>query len=322
MTGRPVGELSDQELETQGKQAHDTRNWVFLHGTAEQFANHTDRMLALEHEYLRRHPKRTWQGHESLTVSASDDPVRGLLKMVADAGGSMHKLQLHQAARECGVSRETLAALYGSGGYLTTDRADRVLTDAGRSVARGARKAELKDRDLSWVHEDSPRWDADKERIVSGAPDDVFSFAHQVGDPVAGEWWRAQDSNGVVGYGWMDSAWGDAEVLLAVDPAREAGGVGSFILDRLESAAASRGVNYVYNTVRGNRAHRARVRRWLSGRGYTADTGSNELRKRVGGRVIRDPGHPLYAPVFDSSTDRGPGAEDLGGYVDPDQHQY
>ena len=35
--GRPARELSDEELEQQGKNAHDTRNWVFLHGTADQW---------------------------------------------------------------------------------------------------------------------------------------------------------------------------------------------------------------------------------------------------------------------------------------------
>jgi hypothetical protein len=49
-TGRPVEELTDEELEAQGTQAHETRNWVFLHGSAEQFTNHTARMLALEQE--------------------------------------------------------------------------------------------------------------------------------------------------------------------------------------------------------------------------------------------------------------------------------
>ncbi len=61
-TGVPARELSDDELERQGTHAHATRNWVFLHGTAEQFDHHTERMLELEQEYLRRHPKRTWQG--------------------------------------------------------------------------------------------------------------------------------------------------------------------------------------------------------------------------------------------------------------------
>lgn len=60
--GIPARELSDDELERQGMHTHATRHTVFLHGTAVQFRHHTDRMLELEQEYLRRHPKRTWQG--------------------------------------------------------------------------------------------------------------------------------------------------------------------------------------------------------------------------------------------------------------------
>jgi len=60
--GRPSRELTDAELEQQGTHAHATRNWVFLHGTAEQYTRHTERRLELEQEYLRRHPERTWQG--------------------------------------------------------------------------------------------------------------------------------------------------------------------------------------------------------------------------------------------------------------------
>jgi hypothetical protein len=60
--GVPARELSDEELERQGVHAHATRHWVFLHGTADQFRTHTQRMLELEQEYLRRHPQRTWQG--------------------------------------------------------------------------------------------------------------------------------------------------------------------------------------------------------------------------------------------------------------------
>jgi hypothetical protein len=59
--GVPPTELSDEELVRQGSQAHATRSWVFLHGTADQFRHHTDRMLELEQEFLRRFPKRTWQ---------------------------------------------------------------------------------------------------------------------------------------------------------------------------------------------------------------------------------------------------------------------
>ncbi len=60
--GVAARELSDDDLERQGVQAHATRHWVFLHGTADQFRTHTQRMLELEQEYLRRHPQRTWQG--------------------------------------------------------------------------------------------------------------------------------------------------------------------------------------------------------------------------------------------------------------------
>lgn len=170
--GRPVRDLSDEELEQQGKNAHDTRNWVFLNGTAEQFATHTARMLELEQEYLRRHPKRTWQGsggapaedseiavlraslrgiatqlealleHEPThtsgdsPASTSQDPVVALLQRVADApGGRLHKLEVHQAAREVGLERSALAKLYtGEPKLLTTEQQDRVITDAGRAL--------------------------------------------------------------------------------------------------------------------------------------------------------------------------------------------
>jgi len=137
--GRPVGELSDEELEQQGKNAHDTRNWVFLNGTAEQFATHTMRMLALEQEYLRRHPKRTWQGSggapDREPGPVPDDPVVALLARVADAPeGRMHKLEVHQAAREVGLDPAALAQLYkGDPQLLVTEQQDRVITDAGRA---------------------------------------------------------------------------------------------------------------------------------------------------------------------------------------------
>lgn len=138
-TGRPASELSDEELETQGKQLHDTRNWMFLHGTAAQFETHTRRMLELEQEYLRRFPKRTWQGsggaEESSPPEPADDPVRALLQKVADAPkGRMHKLEVHQAAREVGLERAALARLYtAEPKLLATEKQDRVITDAGRA---------------------------------------------------------------------------------------------------------------------------------------------------------------------------------------------
>lgn len=165
--GRPARELSVEELEQQGKHAHETRNWVFLHGTAEQFANHTARMLELEHEYLRRFPKRTWQGTGGAPTEESevqilrkalrgvlvqlealleppvrekdglddvDDPATALLRRVEAApDGRMNKLEVHQLAREVGLDRASLARLYNADpALLETDKQDRVITDAGR----------------------------------------------------------------------------------------------------------------------------------------------------------------------------------------------
>ena len=131
--GRPARELSDDELEHQGRTAHETRNWVFLHGTARQFATHTARMLELEQEYLHRHPRRTWQGHDGEV--AQPDPELALLRQVAGApSGRMHKLEVHQLAREVGLERSALARLYqGEAPLLAAEGRDRVVTEAGRA---------------------------------------------------------------------------------------------------------------------------------------------------------------------------------------------
>jgi uncharacterized protein DUF6158 len=136
--GRPAAELSDEELEGQGRQLHDSRNWVFLHGTAAQFETHTRRMLELEQEYLRRFPKRTWQGaEEEPDVEPVDDPVLALLRRIDDVGGRMHKLEVHQLARRLGIERAELARLYTTEPrMLATDKQDRVVTEAGRARLR------------------------------------------------------------------------------------------------------------------------------------------------------------------------------------------
>jgi hypothetical protein len=166
--GRPARELSDAELEQQGRNAHETRNWVFLHGTAEQFATHTSRMLELEQEYLRRYPKRTWQGSGGASSRQTEvqtlrealhgiirqlealldrpapdaggspppaDPAVALLHRIAAApGGRMHKLEVHQAAREAGLDRAGVARLYTADPpLLATDHQDRVITEAGQA---------------------------------------------------------------------------------------------------------------------------------------------------------------------------------------------
>ena len=100
------------------------------------------------------------------------------------------------------------------------------------------------------------------------------------GDLAPGEWFRVEDGGTVVGYGWMDCTWGDAEILLAVDPAARGRGVGTFILDRLEEEAASRGLNYLYNSVRPGHPERESVTRWLTARRF-APAGDGLLKRRV-----------------------------------------
>jgi len=169
--GIPARELSDEELERQGVHAHAMRHWVFLHGTAEQFRTHTERMLELEQEYLRRHPQRTWQGTDGGTSQLSrDDRIRdlvqtfsravtsllddepgasspreeradpeeataALLRRFADAPeGRMHKLEAHQIARQLSPDSHLVARLYRQDPpLLLADRDMRVLTDAGRA---------------------------------------------------------------------------------------------------------------------------------------------------------------------------------------------
>lgn len=314
---RATTDLSDADLEAQGAQAHATRNWVFLHGTAEQFASHTVRMLALEQEYLRRHPRRTWQGTESAPAA---DPVRAVLAALAAVGGRLHKLEVHQAARAAGLPRAALAALYAQG-LLTTDGADRVLTDVGRARLEAA-AVRPDTTELHWVAEPRPTWSGDVARVVGGAEPGVFDLEHAPGALLAGDWWSARDDAGtVLGHGWMDVGWGEAEVLLAVAPGARSAGVGSFVLAQLELEAARCGLNYVYNTVRPSHPDRDAVHDWLAARGYTGSSADAALRKRVG--VAPEPPTTAVSAVVRSTTpDLGPGREDQGGYVNVNDHAY
>ena len=135
----------------------------------------------------------------------------------------------------------------------------------------------------SWTHEGTARWDDDKERIVGGAPEGVFKrMTHVPGKLVPGEWWRVSDADGtVVGYGWMDIVWGDGEVLLAVAPEAQKSGVGSYILEQLSKEAASRGLRYIYNTVRPTHPTGEAVSAWLTQRGFVADSSGERLQKQV-----------------------------------------
>ena len=124
---------------------------------------------------------------------------------------------------------------------------------------------------LDWIHENPPFWDATKTAIIGGAPGGIFDLGpHDEGDRLPGEWWRVEQDGNVVGYGWMDCTWGEAEILLAVDEPQQQSGVGSFILEQLDREALARGMNYLYNVVRPTHPTADRTRAWLAARKFEA----------------------------------------------------
>jgi GNAT superfamily N-acetyltransferase len=136
---------------------------------------------------------------------------------------------------------------------------------------------------LHWTKEDTPRWDASKQRMFGAEELAAVGMAGSVpapGAPIADEWWRVTDDDGAVaGYGWLDSEWGDAEITFVVDPALRGAGIGAFIVDRLEEEAAERGLNYVYNVVPPTHPDPAWMTRWLEERGFAP--GHGDLRRQI-----------------------------------------
>ena len=139
---------------------------------------------------------------------------------------------------------------------------------------------------LEWRHEEAPVWDGDKDRIVGSVPSGIFQLpAYEQGERLPGDWWRVEDGGSVVAYGWMDTAWGDAEMLLAVDPQCQGQGVGTFVLDQLEREAVRRGVNYLYNVVLPSHPDHDRVTTWLEARNFSGSS-DGVLRRRARAATI------------------------------------
>jgi GNAT superfamily N-acetyltransferase len=124
---------------------------------------------------------------------------------------------------------------------------------------------------LKWIEESPAYRDADKARIIGGAPVGVFDVRYQRCEPgelLPATWWRVESDGRTVGFGWLDLVWGDAEILLATDPEARGQGVGTFILQQLEAEAQRRGLNYLYNIVRPSHPQRDEIAAWLVGRGF------------------------------------------------------
>jgi hypothetical protein len=56
--GVPPVRLTDEALGRELERLHDTRRETFFHGSEDALEVHTERMLELEREYLRRFPDR------------------------------------------------------------------------------------------------------------------------------------------------------------------------------------------------------------------------------------------------------------------------
>ncbi|MEQ1565690.1 MAG: GNAT family N-acetyltransferase [Myxococcota bacterium] len=144
--------------------------------------------------------------------------------------------------------------------------------------------------ELQWVTDGSPaRWDDDKERVIRAPKAAVFPSLASVapGSALAGDWWRVTDGGRTVGYAWMDVTWGDAEVLLAVDPSTQRHGVGTFALDRLDREAGRRGVRYLYNVVPAAHPEPAALASWLERRGFVSADHTDAAEPAGRGQLLR-----------------------------------
>ena len=134
---------------------------------------------------------------------------------------------------------------------------------------------------FDWIHENPAVWDIEKARIVGGAKDGIFDARYgsaTEGDLVPGEWWRVVEDGRTVGFGWLDVCWGDAEILMAVEPEAQGKGVGSYLLTQLDKEARKRGLRYMYNVVRPTHPDAEKLAAWLEERGFAARSDGSHFR--------------------------------------------
>ncbi len=136
---------------------------------------------------------------------------------------------------------------------------------------------------FTWTKQDRPRWDEDKQALFDAtALASVGMPAPAADAAIADEWWQVRDESGAtVGYGWLDSEWGDAQISFLVAPAARGRGVGEFILERLDAEARARGLNYIYNVVPPTHPDPAWMTHWLTLHGFFPSA-RGDLRRQVG----------------------------------------
>ena len=117
--------------------------------------------------------------------------------------------------------------------------------------------------------------------FASASPGSLKMPEYAIGDLLPGEWWRVEVGGVVLGYGWMDTTWGGAEILLVVYGEHRRRGVGTFILDHLEKEAAARGLDYLHNVVPPEHPDAEGIRRWLRSRDFEPVHDDRLMRKVV-----------------------------------------
>ena len=132
----------------------------------------------------------------------------------------------------------------------------------------------------SWHPEPRPtRLDDAKRSFFEALPAGAVEL-RPAGDLLPGDWWRLEDDGKTVGYGWMDVTWGDAQILLAVDPDEQHKGYGAAILDHLEAEAKKQGLRYLFNTIPTNHPDPAAARAFLEAHGFRASTLHGDMLRR------------------------------------------
>lgn len=143
---------------------------------------------------------------------------------------------------------------------------------------------------FTWTKETRPRWDADKQAAFDMVALASVGMKAPASDAaIADEWWRVADDVGnLIGYGWLDSEWGDAQIAFFVTPRARGNGAGEFILNRLEAEAAARGLNYIYNVIPAGHPDPQWMTYWLTQHGFYPSP-HGDLRRQVHAAGEHDP---------------------------------
>lgn len=143
---------------------------------------------------------------------------------------------------------------------------------------------------FTWTKETRPRWDADKQAAFDAVALASVGMKAPTSDAaIADEWWRVADDVGnLIGYGWLDSEWGDAQIAFFVTPRARGNGAGEFILNRLEAEAAARGLNYIYNVIPAGHPDPQWMTYWLTQHGFYPSP-HGDLRRQVHAAGEHDP---------------------------------